>query len=145
MKKFFLLLAAVIMAAGTMSAQDLNKAIEAANNGNEAFQLGEYDLAIESFKNSLAIAEELGEEGNDDDGNDAEDMEQNRPVSQGKYRDHLVECQRQRGNGCNTKSRLFHQHDTRRHGHQAEYIFHITHCRSFLHSFPQFLLLNRKS
>ena len=63
MKKFFLLFAAVIMAAGTMSAQDLNKAIEAANNGNEAFQLGEYDLAIESFKNSLAIAEELGEEG----------------------------------------------------------------------------------
>lgn len=63
MKKFFLLFAAVIMAAGTMSAQDLNKAIEAANNGNEAFQLGEYDLAIESFKSSLAIAEELGEEG----------------------------------------------------------------------------------
>ena len=63
MKKFFLLLAAVAMAAGTMSAQDLNKAIEAANNGNEAFQLGEYDLAIESFKNSLAIAEELGEDG----------------------------------------------------------------------------------
>ena len=39
MKKIFLLFAAV-MAAGVMSAQDINKAIELANNGNEAFQMG---------------------------------------------------------------------------------------------------------
>lgn len=63
MKKIFLLLAAVFMTAGIMSAQDLNKAIEAANSGQEAFQLEEFDLAIDAFKNSLAIAEELGEEG----------------------------------------------------------------------------------
>lgn len=62
MKKIFLLFAAV-MAAGVMSAQDINKAIELANNGNEAFQMGEYGLAIDAFKNSLAIAEGLGEAG----------------------------------------------------------------------------------
>ena len=62
MKKIFLLFAAV-MAAGVMSAQDINKAIELANNGNEAFQMGEYGLAIDAFKSSLAIAEGLGEAG----------------------------------------------------------------------------------
>lgn len=51
------------MAAGVASAQDINKAIEAANSGNEAFQMGEYGLAIDAFKNSLSIAEGLGEEG----------------------------------------------------------------------------------
>ena len=63
MKKFFLLFTAVLMTAGVMSAQDLNKAIEAANNGNDAFQLGDYALALEQFQNSLTIAEGLGEEG----------------------------------------------------------------------------------
>ena len=62
MKKIFLLFAAV-MAAGVMSAQDINKAIELAHNGNEAFQMGEYGLAIDAFKSSLAIAEGLGEAG----------------------------------------------------------------------------------
>ena len=51
------------MAAGVASAQDINKAIELANSGNEAFQLGEYQLAIDAFKNSLTIAEGLGEAG----------------------------------------------------------------------------------
>ena len=63
MKKFFLLLTAAVMTVGVMSAQDLNKAIEAANNGNEAFQLGEYQMALDAFKNSLTIAEGLGEAG----------------------------------------------------------------------------------
>lgn len=63
MKRIFLLFSAFVMAAGMASAQDINKAIEAANSGNEAFQMGEYTLAIEAFKNSLAIAEGLGEEG----------------------------------------------------------------------------------
>ena len=63
MKRIFLLFASVVMAAGVASAQDINKAIEAANSGNEAFQMGEYGLAIEAFKNSLAIAEGLGEQG----------------------------------------------------------------------------------
>ena len=63
MKKIFLLFAAAIMAAGVASAQDINKAIELANNGNEAFQMGEYALAIDAFKESLSVAEGLGEEG----------------------------------------------------------------------------------
>ncbi len=63
MKRIFLLFAAAVMAANVASAQDINKAIELANNGNEAFQMGEYALAIEAFTNSLKIAEGLGEEG----------------------------------------------------------------------------------
>ena len=63
MKKIFLFFAAAFMAAGVASAQDINKAIELANNGNEAFQLGEYQLALDAFKQSLAIAEGLGEAG----------------------------------------------------------------------------------
>ena len=63
MKRIFLLFAAAVMAAGVASAQDINKAIELANNGNEAFQMGEYALAIEAFTNSLKVAEELGEAG----------------------------------------------------------------------------------
>ncbi len=63
MKKIFLLFAAAVMAAGVASAQDINKAIELANSGNEAFQMGEFGLAIDAFKESLSIAEGLGEEG----------------------------------------------------------------------------------
>ena len=63
MKRIFLLFAAAVMAAGIASAQDINKAIELANNGNEAFQMGEYALAIDAFTNSLKIAEGLGEAG----------------------------------------------------------------------------------
>ena len=63
MKRIFLLFAAAVMSIGMASAQDINKAIEAANSGNEAFQMGEYQLAIDAFKNSLAIAEGLGEQG----------------------------------------------------------------------------------
>ena len=63
LKKIFLFFAAAFMAVGVASAQDINKAIELANNGNEAFQLGEYQLALDAFKQSLAIAEGLGEAG----------------------------------------------------------------------------------
>ena len=63
MKKIFLLFAAAFMAAGVASAQDINKAIQLANEGNEAFQMGEYQLAIEAFSQSLAVAEGLGAEG----------------------------------------------------------------------------------
>lgn len=63
MKKIFLLFAAAFIAFGVASAQDINKAIELANNGNEAFQMGEYQLAVDAFKQSLAIAEGLGEAG----------------------------------------------------------------------------------
>lgn len=63
MKKIFSFFAAALMAAGVASAQDINKAIELANNGNEAFQMGEYQLAVDAFSQSLAIAEGLGEAG----------------------------------------------------------------------------------
>ena len=63
MKKIFSFFAAALMAAGVVSAQDINKAIELANNGNEAFQMGEYQLAVDAFTQSLAIAEGLGEAG----------------------------------------------------------------------------------
>ena len=63
MKKIFSFFAAAFIAAGVVSAQDINKAIELANNGNEAFQLGEYQLAVDAFTQSLAIAEGLGEAG----------------------------------------------------------------------------------
>ena len=63
MKKIFSFFAAALMAAGVASAQDINKAIELANNGNEAFQMGEYQLAVDAFTQSLAIAEGLGEAG----------------------------------------------------------------------------------
>ena len=63
MKRIFLLFAAAVMSVGIASAQDINKAIEAANSGNDAFQMGEYALAVEAFQKSLAIAEGLGEAG----------------------------------------------------------------------------------
>ena len=63
MKRIFLLFTTALMAAGIASAQDINKAIELANSGNEAFQMGEYQLAVNAFTESLAVAEGLGEEG----------------------------------------------------------------------------------
>ena len=63
MKKIFSFFAAALMAAGVATAQDINKAIELANNGNEAFQMGEDQLAVDAFSQSLAIAEGLGEAG----------------------------------------------------------------------------------
>ena len=63
MKKIFLMLAAAVMSAGIMSAQDLNSALELANQGNDAFSAGSPELALEAFQASLKIAEGLGEEG----------------------------------------------------------------------------------
>ena len=63
MKKILLMLAAVAMSAGIMSAQDLNSALELANQGNDAYSAGSPELALEAFQASLKIAEGLGEEG----------------------------------------------------------------------------------
>lgn len=57
------MLAAVVMSAGIMSAQDLNSALELANQGNDAYSAGSPELALEAFQASLKIAEGLGEEG----------------------------------------------------------------------------------
>ena len=63
MKKIFLFITAAIMSVGVASAQDLNEAISLAKDGNAAFELGEYNLAIEAFTKSLSIAESIeGEE-----------------------------------------------------------------------------------
>ena len=63
MKKIFLFIAAAIMSAGVASAQDLNEAITLAKDGQAAFDLGEYNLAIEAFKKAITIAEALGNDG----------------------------------------------------------------------------------
>ena len=65
MKKIFLFFAAAIMSAGIASAQDINEAITLAKDGEAAFGMGEYNLAIEAFTKSLKIAEAVGEAGVD--------------------------------------------------------------------------------
>ena len=63
MKKIFLSLIATIMTFGAASAQDLNEAITLAKDGNAAFELGEYNLAVEAFTKAISIAEAIeGEE-----------------------------------------------------------------------------------
>ena len=59
MKKIFLFIAAALFSVGVASAQDLNEAITLAKDGNAAFELGEYNLAIEAFTKALQIAESV--------------------------------------------------------------------------------------
>lgn len=63
MKKLIIALAAALMTAGLVSAQDLATATEVYNNG--AAQLGEGNKteALASFQEALAMAQSLGEEG----------------------------------------------------------------------------------
>lgn len=63
MKKFLFLFVAAITSAGILSAQDLNSALELANQGNDAYTAGSPELALEAFQESMKIAEGLGEEG----------------------------------------------------------------------------------
>ena len=69
MKKIFLLFLATSLATGLAFAQEqtpeelLNSAIELANSGNEAFEAGSPDLALEAFQQSLAMATQAGEVG----------------------------------------------------------------------------------
>lgn len=65
MKKFFLIFAAAAIAAGTMSAQDINQVTEAYNNGAMELNMGNKDAALEYFKSALTMAESLGEEGDE--------------------------------------------------------------------------------
>ena len=57
MKKFVLTLAAMIMAAGIVSAQDLATATETYNNGAEQLSLGNKEAALSSFQEALAMGE----------------------------------------------------------------------------------------
>ena len=63
MKKFILTLAAVILSAGLMSAQDMAQATETAQTANEALVAKDYAKALAGFKEALTMAEACGEEG----------------------------------------------------------------------------------
>ena len=65
MKKIFLFFAAVVMTAGVMSAQDINQATEAYNNGAMELQMGNNAAAIENFQTALTMGEALGDEAAD--------------------------------------------------------------------------------
>ena len=63
MKKIFMFFAAVVMAAGIASAQDINSVTETYNNGAMELVMGNKEAALGYFQAALAAAEELGEEG----------------------------------------------------------------------------------
>ena len=63
MKKIILTLAAVILSAGLISAQDMAQATETARNANEALVAKDYAKALEGFKQALTLAQACGEEG----------------------------------------------------------------------------------
>jgi len=63
MKKVFLALAAIIMSAAFVSAQDLATATETYNNGASQLAEGDRAAALASFQDALKAAEALGDEG----------------------------------------------------------------------------------
>ena len=63
MKKIFTFFAAVVMAAGIASAQDINSVTETYNNGALELEMGNKEAALGYFQAALTAAEELGEEG----------------------------------------------------------------------------------
>lgn len=62
MKKIFLALAAAVLSAGMVSAQDLATATETYNSGAEQLQLGDKAAALGLFKQALEMGESLGDE-----------------------------------------------------------------------------------
>lgn len=65
MKKIFITLAAAILTAGAVAAQDMQQATDTYNNGAMALQTGDNAGALEYFKQALTMAEACGEEGAD--------------------------------------------------------------------------------
>ena len=63
MKKILLTLAAVVLSAGMLSAQDLSQATETAKMANESLVAGNKALALSGFQEALAQAAACGEEG----------------------------------------------------------------------------------
>ncbi|MBQ3723840.1 MAG: tetratricopeptide repeat protein [Bacteroidales bacterium] len=63
MKKILLTLAAVVLSAGMLSAQDLSQATETAKMANESLVAGNKALALTGFQEALAQAAACGEEG----------------------------------------------------------------------------------
>ena len=65
MKKFFVSLAALMLAAGLSYAQDLSEATETAKSAVEAFESGNKTEALTLFNQALELATACGEAGND--------------------------------------------------------------------------------
>lgn len=65
MKKIFITLAAAILTAGAVSAQDMQQATDSYNNGAMALQAGDNAGALNYFKQALTMAEACGDEGVD--------------------------------------------------------------------------------
>ena len=65
MKKIILAIAAAVLTAGFVSAQDLATATETYNNGAEQLQLGDKAAALGLFRQALEMGESLGDEGAD--------------------------------------------------------------------------------
>lgn len=63
MKKIILFFAAVAMAAGVASAQDINSVTEIYNNGAMELNMGNKEAALVQFQTALSAAEALGDEG----------------------------------------------------------------------------------
>ena len=63
MKKILLTLAAVVLSAGMLSAQDLSQATETAKMANESLVAGNKALALSGFQEALAQAAACGEDG----------------------------------------------------------------------------------
>ena len=63
MKRFFITLAALVLAAGLAAAQDLETATATYNSGAEAYASGDKAQAVEYFKKALEQATELGDAG----------------------------------------------------------------------------------
>lgn len=65
MKRILITIAAAMLAAGALSAQDMQQATDTYNNGAMSLQMGDNTSALESFKQALTMAEACGEEGAD--------------------------------------------------------------------------------
>ena len=62
MKKIFLAIAAMVLTAGMISAQDMAQATELYNNGATAITLKNWSEALDCFQKALAMGETIGEE-----------------------------------------------------------------------------------
>ena len=65
MKKAILIILSSAIAAVTLSAQDMATATETFNNGATAQNMGDYDSALNYYREAMTMAEACGEEGAD--------------------------------------------------------------------------------
>ena len=62
MKKLFIAIAAMVMTAGIISAQDMAQATELYNNGATAISMKNWTEALDYFQKALSMGQEIGEE-----------------------------------------------------------------------------------